>query len=406
MNCLSPAAFRLFAIAPALLLTAAVLPGCGPATGDTAPASSSAAAPTGRRTGDSVRPVDTGQPRTTTSLVVEEPAPTPPGMVWVPGGTFTMGDRRGAPDKHPEYADEIPEHRDAMTEHPVELDGFWIDATEVTNRLFQEFVEATGYVTVAEKAPRREDFIGQVPDVTAIPEENLVAGSICYNSNFDLNKLRTMSRSDPAWVLAGQVWKYQQGANWRQPEGPGSSIADRLDHPVVHVAWEDAHAYCRWAGKRLPTEAEWEYAARGGLEGRAYPWGDDPRPDGGWPHNIWQGEFPVTNTGEDGFLTTAPVKSFPPNGYGLYDMTGNVWEWCSDWYHPAYYAGSPRRNPSGPPASFDPQEPNTPKRVQRGGSFMCSDQYCIGYSVSARMKGDPLTGSFHTGFRCVRPARK
>lgn len=357
------------------------------------------------RPADTVNPVDTGRPGELRPLIVEEPGPTPPGMVWIPGGTFTMGDRRGAPDKDPEYASEIPEHHDAMTEHPVELDGFWIDETEVTNRQFQEFVDATGYVTTAEKAPRREDFVGQVPDITAIPEENLVAGSICYNSSFDLDALKTVSRSDPAWVFAGQVWKYQQGANWRQPEGPGSSIDDRLDHPVVHVSWEDARAYCRWAGKQLPTEAQWEYAARGGLQQKAYPWGDEPRPAEGWPHNIWQGEFPIRNTGDDGFLTTAPVKSFPPNGYGLYDVTGNVWEWCADWYAPDYYRRSPRRNPAGPPESVDPNEPNVPKRVQRGGSFMCSDQYCIGYSVSARMKGDPLTGAFHTGFRCVRPPK-
>ncbi|HUG92583.1 MAG TPA: formylglycine-generating enzyme family protein [Planctomycetaceae bacterium] len=388
----------------AALLSVALSGGCGPPAADSDGAAGRPGPPS---RGAAVRPIDTGRPAFASPLIVAEPGPTPPGMVWIPGGTFIMGDRRGAPDKHPDYAAEIPEHVDAMTEHAVELDGFWMDATEVTNAQFQEFVEATGYVTTAETTPRREDFLGQVPDVAAIPEENLVAGSICYNSNFDLQALKTVSRSDPAWVYAGRIWKYEKGANWRQPEGPGSSIEDRLNHPVVHVSWDDALAYSRWAGKRLPTEAQWEYAARGGLERRAYPWGDDPRPDGAWRHNIWQGEFPLRNTGDDGFITTAPVKSFPPNGYGLYEMTGNVWEWCADWYRPDTYAGSPRRNPPGPESSLDPTEPNTPKRVQRGGSFMCSDEYCIGYSVAARMKGDPASGAFHTGFRCVlTPARR
>lgn len=326
-------------------------------------------------------------------------------MVWIPGGRFTMGDKDGAPHKHPDFADKIPEHHDAMFEHTVELDGFWIDATEVTNRQFAEFVAATGYRTTAERAPKREDFLGQVPDVSLIPEENLVAGSICYNPQLDVERLKSLDRRDPSWIYQGLVWMYQKGADWRRPEGPESSVDDRMDHPVVHVSWHDAAAYAEWAGKRLPTEAEWEYAARGGLKGRKYPWGEDPKPKGRWAHNIWQGAFPFENTVEDGFRTTAPVKSFPPNGYGLYDISGNVWEWCSDWYRPDYYFSSPRRNPAGPQASFDPQEPNVPKRVQRGGSFMCSDTYCIGYSVAARMKGDPASGAFHTGFRCVRSAR-
>ncbi len=334
-------------------------------------------------------------------LIVEAPAPDPEGMVWIPGGRFVMGDSRGAPDKDPDHLDDIPEHRDAMTEHVVELDGFWMDATEVTNREFARFVEATGYVTTAEKKPTREEFIGQVPDVMAIPEENLVAGSICFNSSFDP---KTLVKDGPLWPY--QIWQHVKGANWKKPNGPDSDLEGLWDHPVVHVSWFDAVAYCKWAGKRLPTEAEWEFAARGGLEGKAYPWGDEFKPQGKWGHNIWQGEFPYRNAGEDGFVATAPVRSFPANGYGLHEMTGNVWEWCADYYRPDYYAQSPRRNPAGPASSLDPQEPHLPKRVQRGGSFMCSDQYCIGYSVTARMKGEPNSGLFHTGFRCVVSAGK
>jgi len=331
-----------------------------------------------------------------TPLITKAPAQTPSGMAWIPGATFTMGDRRGAPDKNPKFVKQIPEHRDAMLEHPVDLDGYWIDKTEVTNAQFKRFVDATGYVTTAEKKPRREDFAGQVPDAAAIPEENLVAGAICFNSNFDRKTLR---KDFALWPY--QVWKYVKGANWRKPGGPDSSIENRLNHPVVQISWEDAAAYCKWAGKRLPTEAEWEYAARGGLKGKAYPWGDVQKPGGKWMQNVWQGEFPYQNSGEDGFQTTSPVGSFPPNGFGLYDMSGNVWEWCHDWYQPDYYAHSPRRNPFGPIDSFDPNEPNIPKRVQRGGSFMCSDNYCIGYSVASRMKGEPSTGTYHCGFRCV-----
>jgi formylglycine-generating enzyme required for sulfatase activity len=310
----------------------------------------------------------------------------PQGMVWIPGGTFTMGGDDGPPDEGPT--------------HSVTLDGFWMDKTEVTNAQFKAFADATHYLTIAERTPKREDFRGQVPDINAIPAENLVAGSICFNEHFDR---RTLTKDDPLWPY--QVWKYVKGANWRHPEGPKSTIDDRMQHPVVHVSWDDAVAYCRWAGKRLPTEAEWEYAARGGLKGAAYPWGNDLVQNGKWMLNIWQGEFPDKNDFKDGFETTAPVASFSANGYGLFDMAGNVWEWCGDFYRPDYYRYSPLRNPPGPSDSYDPNEPTYVKRVQRGGSFMCSDNYCRGYRVAARMKGTPDSGTFHTGFRCVKSGK-
>lgn len=314
------------------------------------------------------------------ALVVEAPADAPEGMVWIPGGTFQMGTPQG------ERPDEGPVHE-------VELDGFWMDAHEVTNRQFQQFVEATGYVTTAEREPELRSVRGERANAEIL-EEFRVPGSICFNPDLKPEQL------DPS-LGAYNWWKYEKGADWRHPEGPGSSIEDRMDHPVVHVSWLDAAAYCRWAGTRLPTEAEWEYAARGGLDRKIYPWGDERNPDGKWLHNIWQGGFPFENTAEDGHRTTAPVGSFAANGYGLYDMSGNVWEWCQDYYRADYYAHSPRRNPAGPDDSLDPDEPDIIKRVQRGGSFLCSDVYCIGYRCTARMKGEEDTGAFHTGFRCV-----
>lgn len=317
------------------------------------------------------------------SVTVDAPAPSPAGMKWIPGGTYRMGNAAG-------------NHEDERPEHNVTIDGFWMDETEVTNDQFQKFVEATGYVTIAERKPKREDIEAQVPAGTKIEESMLVAGSICFNPQFDM---RTLRKDFANWPY--QVWKYEPGADWRHPLGPQSSIEDRIDHPVIHISWDDAQEYCRWAGRRLPTEAEWERAARGGLAGNEYPWGRERNPDGKWMNNIWQGTFPEKHTVQDGFEGTSPVKSFAPNGYGLYDMSGNVWEWCHDWYRPDYYSISPSRNPTGPQDSFDPNEPTIPKRIQRGGSFMCSDDYCTGYRVSARMKGDVLSGTFHCGFRTV-----
>jgi len=301
-------------------------------------------------------------------------------MLWIPPGRFRMGALNTVPDEFPP--------------HSVQLDGFWMDRTEVTNRQFQAFVEATGYVTLAEQPPKLRSIQpdSALSEAQILPEFNK-PGSICslqLGSRGDIDP----NRGAYSW------WQYVPGANWKHPEGPESSIEDRMDHPVVHVSWIDAQAYCRWAGKQLPTEAQWEYAARAGSTGD-YPWGSELVPEGRWLTNIWQGEFPIRDTGDDGFTRTAPVASFPANAFGLTDMSGNVWEWCSDYYQPEYYSDSPVKNPQGPSSSHDPQEPGIIKRVQRGGSFMCSDQYCVGYRTSARMKGEEDSGAFHTGFRCV-----
>jgi formylglycine-generating enzyme len=265
-----------------------------------------------------------------------------------------------------------------------------MDKTEVTNAEFDRFVKATGYVTVAERKPRAEDF-------PTAPPENLVAGSVVF----------TPPDHPVALNDHFQWWNYVKGANWRHPEGPLSSIKGRENHPVVHIAYEDALAYCKWAGKRLPTEAEYEFAERGGLDRKPYAWGDEFRPNGKFMANTFQGHFPDKNTGEDGYVTTAPVASFPPNGYGLYDLSGNVWEWTSDWYRPDYYKTladkeEVARNPQGPNDSFDPGEPGVAKKVHRGGSFLCTDQYCSRYMVGGRGKGEPDTGTNHLGFRCVK----
>lgn len=274
---------------------------------------------------------------------------------------------------------------DERPEHEVTVHGFWMDQTEVTNEQFARFVRETGYVTTAERQPDSADFPGA-------PPESLVPGAIVF----------APPPGDVPLENHFVWWRYEAGANWRHPEGPGSGIDGRKNHPVVQVSWDDAVACCQWAGKRLPTEAEWEFAARGGLERQAYVWGNERLPSGIWQANIWQGEFPNENALSDGFRGTAPVASFQPNGYGLYDMAGNVWEWCADWYRPDYYAQSPKDNPRGPDTSYDPNEPGVRKRVQRGGSYLCSDTYCVGYRPSARMKCSPDTGLSHSGFRCVR----
>ena len=280
------------------------------------------------------------------------------GMVLLPGGEFLMGtdSREGYP---------------ADGEGPVRkvrLNPFWIDTVAVSNARFAAFVEATGHLSEAERFGWSFVFAGLLPD--------------------DFPPTRG--------VAAVPWWRQVHGADWRHPEGPDSSIADRMDHPVLHVSWNDAVAYCRWAGKRLPTEAEWEYAARGGLTQQRYPWGDKLTPDGRHRMNVWQGTFPSVNSAEDGYDATAPVDAFPPNGYGLYNMTGNAWEWCADWFSPTFHVKGPRDNPCGPPTGDS--------KVMRGGSYLCHKSYCFRYRVAARSANTPDSSTGNLGFRCVRDA--
>ncbi|MGF9761873.1 formylglycine-generating enzyme family protein [Microvirga sp. 0TCS3.31] len=302
-----------------------------------------------------------------------------PDMIGIPGGTFRMGS-----DQH--YPEEAPVHR-------VTVDGFWIDRTPVTNREFRRFVEATGHVTVAERKPDPRDYPGALPEM-------LKAGSLVFSPPDYPVDLRDWS----------QWWAFTFGATWRRPYGPKSSIKGLDDHPVVHVAHADAEAYAAWAGKRLPTEAEWEFAARGGLEGAEYAWGDEFAPSGRHRANTWQGAFPFQNKREDGYERTSPVTAFPPNGYGLHDMIGNVWEWTTDWYTAKHPADAPKaccipENPRGgrEADSYDPCQPQIriPRRVLKGGSHLCAPNYCRRYRPAARHAQPVDTSSSHIGFRCV-----
>jgi formylglycine-generating enzyme required for sulfatase activity len=306
------------------------------------------------------------------------------GMVFIPGGTFDMGG-----DNDQAAADEYPKHK-------VTVSPFYMDVTEVTNAQFRKFVEATKYVTTAERKPDWEEVKKTVPPGTPKPDESLlVAASLVFTPTDGPVDLNNFS----AW------WKWVPGANWMQPEGPGSSIVGKDNYPVVQVSWDDAIAYCKWAGKRLPTEAEWEFAARGGLVNAIYSWGNEPVNTGKPKCNSWEGKFPYFNEKKDGYATLAPGKSFAPNGYGLYDMSGNVWEWCNDWFDYNYYStlkGKTTLNPQGSTKSYDPEDLYSPKKSLRGGSFLCNDSYCSGYRAARRMKSSPDTGLEHTGFRCVR----
>ncbi|HEX3935303.1 MAG TPA: formylglycine-generating enzyme family protein, partial [Puia sp.] len=314
-----------------------------------------------------------------------------PGMVWVAGGTFRMG-----ADNDQALPDEYPKHL-------VTVSGFWIDRTEVTNAEFAAFVRATGYVTTAERKPDWNELKKQLPPGTPMPDASLlVPASLVFSSPdhpVDLNDYSV-------W------WEWKKGASWRHPHGPGSSVVGKGNYPVVHVSWYDAVAYCKWAHKRLPTEAEWEYAARGGLVDKVYPWGNEQPASAEAPGagagpargNFWEGHFPDNNTAADGYYYSAPVGSFAPNGYGLVDMAGNVWEWCADYYRSDYYrslGAGPVVNPRGPSSSYDPDEPYARKRVIRGGSFLCNESYCTGYRVSRRMKSTEDSGMEHVGFRAV-----
>jgi formylglycine-generating enzyme len=318
------------------------------------------------------------------------PGKAPKGMVWIPGGEFSMG------AQDPPHMDMVGMQAttDSRPVHRVYVDGFFMDKTDVTNAQFAEFVHATGYVTVAEKVPTAEDFPGA-------PPENLYAGGVVFSPP---NHAVTLNDHF-------QWWSYVKGANWRHPTGPKSSIQGKENYPVVQVAYQDAEAYAKWAHKRLPTEAEWEFAARGGLAGKPFVWGDEFKPNGKWMANTHQGHFPNEDLGSDGFVGVAPVAQYPPNGYGLFDMAGNVWQWTSDWYRPDYYAelaksGAVARNPEGPNAPYDPAEPSEKKKVHRGGSFLCTDQYCSRYMVGTRGKGEVSTGTNHLGFRCVSSNRE
>lgn len=306
------------------------------------------------------------------------------GMVLLPAGEFEMGG-----DNEQASRDEFPKHR-------VRVDSFYMDQTEVTNAQFRRFVEATGYITTAERKPDWEELRKTLPPGTPRPPDSVMqAASLVFKTTTGPVDLRDYS----------QWWSWQAGADWKHPQGPGSNIDGKENYPVVHVSWDDAVAYCRWAGRRLPTEAEWEYAARGGRLNQIYPWGNEHINAGKPKANSWEGSFPYFNQKKDGFERSAPVKSFAANQFGLYDMAGNVWEWCSDWYDADYYqslvAGT-AYNPQGPARSNDPAEPHTPKRILRGGSFLCNDSYCSGYRVARRMKSSPDTGLEHTGFRTVK----
>ena len=312
-----------------------------------------------------------------TQPVETVPATRDNNMVWIAGGSFVMGCDIA-------YPEEAPAHK-------VTVDGFWIDKYTVTNEEFSKFVDATGYVTTAERIPKAEDYPGALPEM-------LVAASVVFQKSNQPVDLRNHYN----W------WTYVPGADWRHPEGPKSSIKDRAQHPVVHVSYEDAEAYAKWIGKDLPTEAEWEFAARGGMDGAMYAWGEEMNPGRKQMANTWQGEFPWQNLREDGYEGVAPVGQFPANGYGVYDMIGNVWEWTTDWYaarHPATKGCCSGDVPKGNrEASYDPAQPEIkiPRKVMKGGSYLCAPNYCRRYRPAARMPQAVDTSTCHLGIRLIR----
>ena len=303
------------------------------------------------------------------------------GMVWIEGGEILLGatDNEGRPDEYPA--------------HRVVVPGFWMDVTEVTNAEFRKFVAATGYITTAERAPDWEELKKQLPEGTPRPPDSLlIAASLVF----------TPPLGNVSLVNSSRWWTWKKGANWKHPKGSDSDINGKDNFPVVHVSWDDAVAYCSWSGKRLPTEAEWEFAAKAGNSTNKYPWGNEEVEIGIPKANTWQGTFPNDNNNWDQFYGLAPVKSFQANAFGLFDMAGNVWEWCNDWYQADYFEEMVCINPQGPATGHDPVDPTVPKKVIRGGSFMCNASYCKGYRSTARMKASPDTGLENTGFRCVR----
>jgi len=311
----------------------------------------------------------------------------PVGMLWIAGGSYLQG--------------AVPQDKTAMShekpQHPVAVDGFFMDITEVTNAAFKRFVKETGYVTVAEREIDWEAMKNQLPEGTPKPHDSILQpGSLMFKKT----KSSVLNLYD-----FSQWWRWVIGVNWRHPSGPDSNIEGKDNHPVVHISYEDAQAYCKWAGRRLPTEAEWEYAARGKKTSTIYFWGDD-RSKLSKMVNSWEGEFPVNNTLEDGFERTAPVKSYPPNDFGLYDMAGNVWEFVSDWYSIKYYEELVANkavvsNPQGPDKAYNPNQPYIQEKVIKGGSFLCSDSYCASYRLSSRMGTSTDSSSEHVGFRTV-----
>ncbi len=309
-----------------------------------------------------------------------------PGMVWIKGGEFMMGSTEDQPANN------------ALSVHVVKVDGFWMDETEVTNAQFNAFVKATGYKTIAERPIDWEELKKQVPADTPKPSDDILQpGSMVFTP-----PSRPVTLNDYS-----QWWMWVVGANWQHPQGPTSSIEGKDNYPVVHIAFEDAVSFAKWAGKRLPTEAENEFAARGGLNGKTFSWGDELNPHGKYLANYYQGAFPINDTGDDGFKGLAPVKSFPPNGYGLYDIIGNVWELCSDWYSVGQVSSGTGvvTNPSGPAATKDPEDPYAIKHVSKGGSYICSDQYCSNYKPSGRQGSAFDSGMSHTGFRCAKDSK-
>jgi len=298
-------------------------------------------------------------------------------MVLIPSGMSQMGG-----DGDQALTNELPKHR-------VDISAFYLDQTEVTNAQFREFVNATGYITTAEKEIDWEEMKLQLPPGTPKPPDSLfVPGALVFSPTHQQVRLDDHS----------QWWQWVIGANWQHPEGSESNLNGLMNHPVVHISWYDADAYCKWQGKRLPTEAEWEWAARGGISNQTYPWGIEELNQGKSKANSYQGLFPYQNTQKDGYEGTAPVKSYAANNYGLYDMAGNVWEWCSDWYDAGYY----QSRAAGIANTNGPKQSNLQQRVIRGGSFLCNDQYCSGYRNSRRMGTTPDTGMNHTGCRCAQ----